>query len=147
MKLYYLTESFYNSAISILVEVEKKSNRPYAMICIKIDNNLFAVPLRSNIQHPHHYPTSTTENNIKGIDYSKAIIITMDCLNTKRKVTIDKDEFCVLRGKDRIIADQFKVYIKKYKSIIQKKKGIFAHPPESVKSARKVLQNVGFNVL
>ncbi len=25
--------------------------------------------------------------------------------------------------------------------------GIFAHPHESVKSARKVLQNVGFNVL
>ena len=142
MKLYYLTESFHNSVLSRLFEVEHKANRPYVMICVKIDNHLFAVPLRSSIQHPNCYITAKTGSNLKGIDYSKAVIINSNCLNKTRKVTITKEEFDALRGKDKIIASQFAEYVKEYKLIIQKKNNnidLFEHEKTFIKYS--TLQN------
>jgi hypothetical protein len=113
------------------------------MICIKIDNHLFAVPLRSNIQHPNCYVTAKNENNtVKGIDYSKAVIITNRDLDQTRKATINNDEFNVLKGKDRVIAAQFAEYVKEYKLIIEKQNSntdLFDHEKKFIKFS--TLQN------
>lgn len=45
-------------------------------ICIKINDLLFAIPLRSNIRHKNAFWTDTS--NGCGLDFSKTVILTDD---------------------------------------------------------------------
>lgn len=142
MKLYFLTKQFYQIYSTKIVEMEQKYNRPYAMICIKIKNHIFAVPLRSNINHPHCYKTEIIDNLVKGIDYSKAVIITTNDLDKKNIPKINQQEFNLLKGKDIIVANQFKKYIEEYISIVQKQNNnIPLQNHESILVKYSTLQN------
>jgi len=70
MNFFLLENNFYND-YSNCTEILKKSNRPYAVFLIKLNNLTFAVPVRSHITHK--YSIKTIEN--KGLDFSKAVII------------------------------------------------------------------------
>ena len=54
-------------------EIEQKSNRPYVQICIEINGVQYAIPLRSDIHHPH--VLWTDKANHCGVDFSKAVVI------------------------------------------------------------------------
>jgi protein AbiQ len=143
LKLFYLTESFYKSAINNIKEMEHKNNRPYAMVIIKIYNNTFAIPLRSGIKHNRCYETMKEDpKSVKGLDYSKALIVLSRDIDSRRKPTINQEEFNVLRGKERIIAEQFKKYLEDYREIIIKKQsGIKLYSIEETLIEFSTLQN------
>lgn len=115
MKYTFLTEKFYNDyPHEQYKQMELKSDRPYAHVTIELYNQLFCIPLRSHIDHPHAFFTNKKERC--GVDYSKAVVIKDETyIDKNRKVFIRPDEFKKLQGKDYIIKKQFMEYIELYK--------------------------------
>lgn len=112
----FLSDNFYEQYTEELFpEIERKKDRPYIQIHISIDGVHFAIPLRSNIHHPFAFMTDA-ENNC-GIDFSKAIVISDESyINHDTIPHIRQNEFDALRGKDYIIEQKMRRYIKKYKN-------------------------------
>ena len=64
--------------LDLYPEIEFKSNRPYLVLLISIENTQFAIPLRSNIKHKncYHFRRSNRKKHASsGIDFSKAIVV------------------------------------------------------------------------
>lgn len=96
-KFIFLSDAFYQTYIHCS-EIEQKKDRPYICLLVDIDGVQFAIPLRSNIRHPHCYLTDP-ENHC-GADYSKAIVLVKQTyIDTVRKPHIRQNEFDALRGK------------------------------------------------
>ena len=78
-ELNYLSKDFYDKYNAIeYPEIEHKTQRPYIVLLIKIDDNTFGLPLRTNIRHGNCYKfqySSRPTNSITGIDFSKAVIV------------------------------------------------------------------------
>jgi len=72
-RLHYLSEEFYNKyGVSDYPEIEHKVQRPYMVILVKIEDNTFALPLRTNIKHNSCYKfqySSRPTDSITGIDF------------------------------------------------------------------------------
>ncbi len=120
MKLVYLTQEFYEEN-SGLKELLQKKDRPYAVYMVKINENEFAIPFRSSITHRYCYDTGHVKGRKgkTGLDYTKAVIISKkDYIGNL--ATINKQEFDKLRGKNRIISQQFNKFIEKYKEALKK---------------------------
>ena len=67
----FLSAKFYKDYPQVKYpEIEQKQMRPYIQVLIDIFDNTFAVPLRSNINHP--YVFWTDKSNKCGLDFSKA---------------------------------------------------------------------------
>ena len=50
----FLSDAFYRAyPSSQYPEMEQKQNRPYIQVCVEIDGVQYAIPLRSEINHPH----------------------------------------------------------------------------------------------
>lgn len=50
----FLSEDFYQRyPSSQYPEIEQKQTRPYIQVCVEINGTKFAIPLRSDIHHPH----------------------------------------------------------------------------------------------
>ena len=120
MKYIFLTDKFYED-YSHCFEIEQKRFRPYIMLLVKIDEQTFALPLRSHIKHK--YAFFTDKENCCGIDYSKAVVITNDSLYVDKinKPTIRDNEHKALLGKEYIITKEFKKYLADYKKAIKAK--------------------------
>ncbi len=112
MKLVFLTNAFYKMH-SEHTEIEQKVTRPYVQLCIELEGHIFALPLRSNINHEHVF---WTNKEMKcGVDFSKAVVVTDDAhINNTDKPYIRPEEFKVLKGQEYLIKQKFKSYIKKY---------------------------------
>ena len=115
MKYTFLTSDFYNDyPQSKYPQIEQKNNRPYGHVKLSVNGVLFALPLRSHIDHPHAF--FTNKKNHCGIDYSKAVVITKtNYIDNVTKVHIRPDEFKKLQGKDYRIQTEFQAYINLYK--------------------------------
>lgn len=111
LKYIYLTNEFYQK-YNKCSEIEKKHNRPYAMLLIKIDNVSWAIPLRSNINHK--YVVWSDKENKCGLDLSKAVVIEDEKYISSGKPTIRQNEFNELKGKNHIVHKKMKKYIEKY---------------------------------
>ncbi|MCD3232427.1 type III toxin-antitoxin system TenpIN family toxin [Clostridium botulinum] len=117
MEFVFLTKDFYLN-YTHCTEIEQKTNRPYIMFKIRIDNIDYAIPLRSNITHKHVYLTD--KNNNCGLDFSKTIIITnSNYINTDTTPHIRQNEFNFLKGKEYIIKKKLLRYIENYKKALQ----------------------------
>ena len=117
-ELHYLTEEFYNKYnASDYPEIEHKKQRPYIVLLVKIDNNIFALPLRTNIKHSSCYKfqySSRPTNSITGIDFSKAVIINEECY-IGESAEIDNKEYVELNDRIAFIISKFRTYIKGYR--------------------------------
>lgn len=111
MKYIFLTEEFYNK-YAHCSEIEKKKDRPYSMLLIKIDGVTWAIPLRSNINHK--YVVWSDKEHKCGLDLSKAVVIEDEKYISKRNPTLRQNEFNELKGKDHIICTKMKRYIDTY---------------------------------
>lgn len=114
LRFAFLTTEFYNDfPYSDYPEIEQKPLRPYIQILATINNRHFAIPLRSNINHPHVFWTD--KPNKCGIDFSKAVIITDEkYIDTTRRPHIRQSEFNALRGKDYRIKQKMEQYIREF---------------------------------
>jgi protein AbiQ len=114
MRFVFLTSEFYD-AYKDCPEIEQKRTRPYTQVVITVNNLTFAIPLRSNINHPH--VLWTDKANKCGLDFSKAVII-LDPGKYVDNTTVPhirQSEFDSLRGKEHIVKTKMEKYIKDYK--------------------------------
>ena len=114
-KFIFLSKEFYNDyPTNNYPEIEQKETRPYIQVVINIDDIIFAIPMRSNINHP--YALFTDKANKCGLDFSKTVVINDDKYIEKNKTPyIRPNEFNALRGKEYRIKKKLMEYIKKYK--------------------------------
>ena len=116
-KLNYLSEAFYEKYTSAqFPEIETKHNRPYMVMLIKIDNNTFAVPFRTNIRHSNCYKfkqTTRQTDTVTGLDYSKAVIVN-DSAYIGDDARINDKEYDELDRNYYIIIKRFKKYVSGY---------------------------------
>jgi protein AbiQ len=117
MTFKFLSKLFYED-FSECHEIEKKEKRPYTQVYTMICGLNFAIPLRSNISHPHVLWTNKKERC--GLDFSKAVIVLKpEYLNNDIKPHIRQDEFESLKGKEFIINQRMIKYISDYKKARQ----------------------------
>lgn len=116
MKYTFLTKKFFNDhPHTMYPQMEIKEDRPYVHIQVEAYGQLFCIPLRSHIDHPHAF--FTNKKNKCGVDYSKAVVINNnDYIDNTKKAYLRPDEYKKLKGKDFIIKKQFLAYIELYKS-------------------------------
>lgn len=115
----FLSDEFYNTyPISEYPEMEQKNNRPYIQVCVEIDGIQYAIPLRSDIRHPHVLWTDKV--NHCGVDFSKAVVIKEESyIDMSKEPHLRQNEFDALRGKDYKIKTKMQAYIEKYKKAKQ----------------------------
>ena len=111
----FLSQKFYNTyPTSQYPEIEQKENRPYIQVCVEIDGVQYAIPLRSDIHHPHVFWTDKANNC--GVDFSKAVVIKeADYIDSVKEPHLRQNEFDALRGKDYKIKTKMAKYIADYK--------------------------------
>lgn len=115
----FLSSDFYNDYPPIKYpEMEQKTNRPYIQVYVEIDGVQYAIPLRSDINHPH--VLWTDKENHCGIDFSKAVVISEErYIDATKNPHLRQNEFDALRGKDYKIKTKMQKYIEKYKKAKQ----------------------------
>jgi protein AbiQ len=95
-------------------EIEQKRNRPYLQFIISINNNKFAIPFRSNINHENVFWTDKA--NKCGLDFSKSVYISSEkFIDYSHPAKLRQNEHNALKGKDYIIETKMINYIKNYK--------------------------------
>lgn len=112
----FLTSEFYNDyPPSKYEQIERKLERPYAQVNVTVKNLHFAIPLRSNITHPHAFWTD--KKNRCGVDFSKAVLILDESkyINASTKVFLRQHEFNKLKGKEFRITKMMSDFIETYK--------------------------------
>lgn len=114
LKYTFLTDQFYID-YSHCTEIEQKRFRPHVQLQVVVDGVTWCIPMRSHIRHPH--ALMTDPENGCGVDFSKAVAISdrTKYLDFENKPKIRQNEFDALRGKEYIILQKFKKYIKDYK--------------------------------
>lgn len=111
MKYIFLTDEFYNAHPKKLYpEMIQKHDRPYVQVLLSVKNQLWAIPLRSHINH--NYAIWSDKENRCGIDLTKAVPITEDDILSKAQIR--ENEFQALKGKDYIVVKKFQSFIQKY---------------------------------
>lgn len=127
-KINYLSEQFYiDYDKTNYPEIESKSDRPYMVMLIQIENNTFAVPFRTRITHKHSYRFSNTSritDKATGLDFTKAVIVN-DSKYIGAPARVDDAEYNELDINHYIIIKRFKRYITEY---VKYKKGLL--PPQ-----------------
>ena len=115
IELRKLTDSFYlDYPASLYPEIEQKKGRPYVVLLVRISENLFAIPLRTNIRHNYCYKFKNTgrkTDSSTGIDFTKAIVVKKQ-LYLGEETNIDDKEYLELQNKAFFIIKQFKRYVK-----------------------------------
>ncbi|MBO5037293.1 MAG: hypothetical protein J6B51_01670 [Clostridia bacterium] len=123
-ELHYLSESFYiKYNPTEYTEIEHKLQRPYIVLLIEIDNNTFALPLRTNVKHSNCYKfqySSRPTDSITGIDFSKAVIVN-EQEYIGEPAEIDNKEYVELNDRISFIVSKFRTYLKGYYTYVSGK--------------------------
>ena len=93
MEYTFLSEKFYKDyPHDEYPQMEIKVDRPYAHVHVSVYGQLFCIPLRSNVDHPHAFFTNKKAKC--GVDYSKAVVITdEDYIDRTRKAFLRPNEY------------------------------------------------------
>lgn len=122
-KISYLTQEFYeNFPKDKYPEIERKSERPYIVFIVVINDNTFALPFRTNIIHNYCYKfkkTNRKTNNASGIDFTKAVIVN-DKKYIGSEALIDKLEYKELIRKIYFIYKKFSNFVQGYIDMVNK---------------------------
>lgn len=95
---------------------------------IKIENNTFAVPFRTNVSHNNCYKFKTSTrptDTVTGIDYTKAVIVNDNCYIGKPARINDK-EYIELNNNYRYIIKQFHKFVFDYINYAKNEKTYYA---------------------
>lgn len=120
IELRYLSEQFYLDVAPQLKEILLKETRPYCVLLVRVKNLDFALPLRSNLPEREGVGIKTIPNpredgKFKGIDFSKAILLTdKSYLKTDTVQLKNKSELLNIQGNERRIVREFKKYVSEY---------------------------------
>lgn len=114
MEFRLLTREFYLKYFDCK-EILKKENRPYFVYLLKIEDLIFAIPIRHNIKH--NYAIKTIGN--QGLDFSKTVVLKDESFLSDFIVKIDKEEYIILSEKKALIKKGLERYIKLYKKALK----------------------------
>ena len=120
MKFHRLSAVFYEQ-FSLHEEILTNENRPYYVLILELDNLTYAIPLRSNITHSYSFIADSSANQKKGLDYSKAVVITNDQYIDSSPVTIRQNEYNIYKQREYLIKKQFSSYVARYKKEVQRR--------------------------
>lgn len=117
-ELKYLSDAFYKKYNKTRYpEIENKENRPYMVMLVKLDENTFAIPFRTNIRHKNCYKfheTSRSTISATGLDFSKAVIVN-NPEYIGESANIDDKEYVELNDRYVFIIKKFITYVNGYK--------------------------------
>ena len=120
MEFHRLSAAFY-SQFGHNEEILTKEERPYYVLLLELDSITYAIPLRSHITHPYCYVADNSNGQNKGLDYSKAVVITdSEKFIDPAPVTIRQHEYNVIKQHEYLIRTQFSSYVKLYKKEIRR---------------------------
>ncbi len=133
MKLTVLDQSFYDENTHLIQALDningtwiERKTRGYGVVIISINTLTFAIPIRSNINHKAAYFTIKPVGNSKGkgLDFSKAVLITKPSYLTKESFEISKFEHDKLKGKstEYNITTKFEKYVERYIEAVKNNK-------------------------
>ncbi|MED3823541.1 hypothetical protein P4561_07365 [Priestia flexa] len=126
ISLHQLTDSFYNEHAYLQEIMDKNKDgtfkdkgRGYGILLVDVKGFKFAIPLRSNMNHKENYAVKIyTDKNgkklRKGLDYSKAIIITEERFISSDVFFIPNHEFMKIVKAENHIIKSFEKYVNKY---------------------------------
>ena len=116
-KLSYLSKEFYDAYnAEYYPEIENKESRPYIVVLVKIEENTFAIPFRTNVPHNNCYKFKTSTkptDSVTGLDYTKAVIVN-DEKYIGSDARINDKEYIELNEHYAFIIKQFKKYVADY---------------------------------
>ena len=117
LKISYLTEEFYKFYnYDLYPEILKNEARPYIVWLVKIENNIFGIPFRTNISHKSCYKFKKSNRDTQkatGLDFSKAVVLNNEAY-IGVNANIDNYEYSELDSKKEHIFKRFETYIKNY---------------------------------
>lgn len=117
IEFYCLTEQFYKK-YNKCVEILYKPKRPYIVHLVEYKGLTFAIPVRSNIKHKFSYITMNEDGKNKGLDFTKAVIITDFNYISKYQVKINQIEYLKLDKNRKYIEKKMLSYVKTYKKAL-----------------------------
>ncbi|MCL2008355.1 MAG: hypothetical protein FWG77_09745 [Treponema sp.] len=120
MKFYRLSAAFYEQ-FSKYEEILTNENRPYYVLLLELDNLTYAIPLRSNINHRYCFIADNSNEMNKGLDYSKAVVVTEPEHIDTNPVTIRQNEYKIYIKREFLIKRQFSSYVSRYKKEIKRR--------------------------
>ena len=109
-----LSPAFY-SAYAGCPEILTKPARPYVCLAVTIDGVRFAIPIRHHI--PHQWAFFTIDR--RGLDYTKAVVLSRpECIGSTG-AWIEQAEFDLLKKKERMIINGMRHYLQAYKKALR----------------------------
>ena len=107
MELRYLSSLFYQKYKDCPEIMSKGETRPYIILIIEVENNTFAIPIRTNLHKTKDCYESNPQTN-SGLDYTKAVVISRDdYIDSSRFPEIEHKEFNYIKFKEREIKIAF----------------------------------------
>ncbi len=113
MDIRSLTDDAYRRVSRNREQVLQK-NRGYGVISITVRNMTFAIPLRSNLNHPNGFKTINVRGLWNGLDYSKALLVEhADFRQESFKLREQKEYDKIIKNKDKVFRE-FCKYLAEY---------------------------------
>jgi hypothetical protein len=115
MELRYLSSVFYQNYKDCTEILSKGETRPYIILIIEVENNKFAIPIRTNLHKTKDcYETNPKTNS--GLDYTKAVVISRnDYIDSTKYPEIEHKEYNYIKFKEREIKIAFTKFVSDYK--------------------------------
>ena len=114
MKFHRLSAAFYEK-FEQCEEILTNKKRPYYVLLLEIDGLTYAIPLRSHMTHPYCFIADKSDTKYKGLDFSKAVIITDSEYIDPEAVTIRQNEYNIYKKREYQIKKQFSSYVARYR--------------------------------
>lgn len=144
MQLKKLTQTFYDEHTELQEVLDNHNGqwtagktRGYGVVIISLNDLTFAIPLRTNIKHKASYITvrsSATDNRRairgKGLDYSKALLISDNSYISNHVFKIPNSEHTKLQNKQHHITERFERYVNRYIGAVKKQDNNILRSPE-----------------
>ena len=116
IKMILLSNDFYSKYDAAnYPEIMRKDTRPYACFAVKIDNHLFAIPIRHHINHAYAFMTT----NDCDLDYSKAVVIDDPTYISSIPAIIDTTEWNIIKTSANTIFFEFRKYVRQYRRALK----------------------------
>ena len=118
-----LKQDFYNQLVVGKPQVLQK-DRGYGIVTITINTLTYAIPLRSNLNHKNGFKTIAINirGNISwnGLDYSKALIVQPDNIESVSFKKKDQKEFDKIQENKDKIKSEFEKYVSNYIKCVER---------------------------
>ena len=95
--------------------MSKGESRPYIIIIVEVENNKFAIPIRTNLHKTKDCYESNPKTN-SGLDYTKAVVIARDdFIDSTKYPEIEHKEYNYIKFKEKEIKLDFTKFVADYK--------------------------------